>query len=175
MAVYRERYILQGLGEISPEMEKDLDLAYDLCEALNEEFPCEECGKCCHQELITVLPEEVDRVSSAANIPLGEFMSSYVAVTGDGRIMLLKTNPCAFLNKDHRCSIWKSRPQICKDFPYMVSTFMSRVYLAIVNKDADILEMIDYMDESWPCTMKIKGCISERVDEARKIRESQIR
>ena len=51
---------------------------------------------------------------------------------------------------------------------------MSKVYLAIVNEDADISEMIDYMDESWPCTMKIKECISERVDEARKIRKSQI-
>ncbi|MGI6472485.1 MAG: YkgJ family cysteine cluster protein [Candidatus Methanomethylophilaceae archaeon] len=173
MAVYRERYILQGLGEISPEMEKDLDIAYGLCEELHNEFPCEECGRCCHQELITLLPEEVDRVSSASGVPLGEFMSSYVGVAGDGRIMLLKTNPCAFLKKE-KCSIWDSRPQICKDFPYLVSTFMSKVYLAIVNEEADILEMIDYMDDSWPCTLKIKGCISERVDEAREKRKSQI-
>ena len=52
MAVYRERYILQGLGEISPEMEKDLDLAYDLCEALNQEFPCEEIGRASCRERV---------------------------------------------------------------------------------------------------------------------------
>ena len=174
MAVYRGRYILQGLGEISPEMEKDLDLAYELCEELHNEFPCEECGKCCHQELITLLPEEVDRVSSASGVPLGEFMSSYVGFAGDGRIMLLKTDPCAFLKKDGKCSIWSSRPQVCKDFPYLVSTFMSKVYLAIVNEEADIMEMIGYMDESWPCTMKIKDSISERVDKARETRKSQM-
>ncbi len=174
MAVYRGRYVLQGLGKISPEMEKDLDLAYELCEDLQNEFPCEECGKCCYQELITLLPEEIDRVSSASGIPLGDFMSSYVGIAEDGRMMLLKTNPCTFLDDEGKCSIWESRPQVCKDFPYLVSTFMSRVYLAIVNEDADILEMIDYMDESWPCTMKIKGCISDKVDEARKIRKSQI-
>ena len=34
MAIYRGKYILQGLDEIPPEMERDLDLAYDLCKAL---------------------------------------------------------------------------------------------------------------------------------------------
>ncbi|HKM09933.1 MAG TPA: YkgJ family cysteine cluster protein [Candidatus Methanomethylophilaceae archaeon] len=173
MAVYRGRYILQGLGEISPEMEKDLDLAYDICEYMHNEFPCEECGKCCYQDLITILPEEVDRVSSAAKIPLGKFMSSYAGIASDGRIMLLQTNPCAFLGKDNGCTIWKDRPQICDDFPYMVSMFMSRVYLAIVNEEADILELIDYMDDSWPCTVRIKGSVSKKVDEAREIRRSQ--
>jgi len=38
MAVYRNKYILQGLKEITPEMEKDLDLAYDVCMGLREEF-----------------------------------------------------------------------------------------------------------------------------------------
>ncbi len=173
MAVYRGQYILQGLGEIPPDMEKDLDIAYELCEELHREFPCEECGKCCYQELITLLPEEVDRISSASGVPLGEFMSSYIGIAGDNRIMLMKTNPCAFLKKE-KCSIWDSRPQVCKDFPYLVSTFISKVYLAIVNEDADILEMIEYMDESWPCTMKIKNNISERVDKAREKRKSHM-
>lgn len=174
MAIYRGRYVLQGLGEISPEMEKDLDLAYDVCEGMHNEFPCEECGKCCHQDLITILPEEVDRVSSAAKIPLGEFMSSYAGIAGDGRIMLLQTDPCAFLGKNNRCTIWKDRPQVCEDFPYLVSMFMSRVYLAIVNEEADILELIGYMDDSWPCTRKIKDSISKRVEEAREMRRSQM-
>lgn len=174
MAVYRGRYILQGLGEISPTMEKDLDLAYDICEEYHNDFQCEECGMCCYQKLITILPEEVDRISTAAKVPLGEFMSSYVGIAEDNRIMLLRTNPCAFLGKDKKCSIWEDRPEICKQFPYLVSTFMSRVYLAIMNEDADVLELIDYMDDSWPCTKKIKGTIPAKVAVARELKRSQV-
>lgn len=174
MAVYKGRYILKGLGEISPAMEKDLDLAYEICEGYHNDFQCEECGKCCYQKLITILPEEVDRISTAANIPLGEFMSSYVGIAGDGRIMLLRTNPCVFLGKDEKCKIWGDRPEVCKQFPYLVSMFMSRVYLAIVNDDVDILELIDYMDDSWPCTKKIKETVSANVDSAREFRRSQM-
>ncbi len=173
MAVYKGRYILKGLGEISPAMEKDLDLAYEICEGYHNDFQCEECGKCCYQKLITILPEEVDRISTAAKIPLGEFMSSYVGVAGDGMIMLLRTDPCAFLGKDKKCRIWEDRPEICKQFPYLVSMFMGRVYLSIVNDDADILELIDYMDNSWPCTKNIKETISAKVATAREFRRSQ--
>lgn len=170
MAVYRGRYILQGLPEISDEMEKDLDLAYDICQNYHSSFPCEECGRCCHQKLITILPEEVDRISSAAGVPLGEFMSKYVGLSKDGRIMLLRTDPCAFLGKDKKCRIWKDRPEVCREFPYLVSTFMSRVYLAIVNEDTDILELIDYMDGRWPCTNNIRETIVGKVAEARELR-----
>jgi hypothetical protein len=41
MAVYRGKYILKGLKEITPEMEKDLDLAYDICMSYKDGFPCE--------------------------------------------------------------------------------------------------------------------------------------
>ncbi|MGE0015368.1 MAG: YkgJ family cysteine cluster protein [Candidatus Methanomethylophilaceae archaeon] len=170
MTVYRGHYILQGLSEISEEMNKDLDLAYGICQHYHSSFPCQECGRCCHQKLITILPDEVDRISSAAGVPLGEFMSKYVGFSKDGRIMLLLTDPCAFLGKDNRCRIWDDRPEVCREFPYLVSTFMSRVYLAIVNEGADVLELIDYMDGEWPCTKNIRETIVEKVAEAREIR-----
>lgn len=154
-------------------MEKDLDLAYGICEKLDRTFPCEECGKCCHQKLITVRPEEVDSLSSAAGIPLGKFMSEYVGMAKDGRIMLLKTDPCAFLGKDKKCTVWENRPEVCRQFPYMVSTFMSRVYLSIVN-ETDILALIDYMDNSWPCTRIIKENIEAEVAEAVKARKERL-
>ena len=47
---------------------------------------------------------------------------------------------------------------------------MSRVYLAITNPDADILELISYMDDTWPCTKEIKSRIVGLVEQARKAR-----
>lgn len=176
MALYRGKYDLEGLGSISPEMERDLDLAYDICMSYKGEFPCEMCGRCCHQPNIIVRPEEVERVSAAAGVDLYTFMTQYVYQTGDGRMLFRKGEheACRFLGKDNRCTIWKDRPMICDDFPYMVSMFMSRVYLALVNPDADIQKMIAYMDDSWPCTRDIKSTISERVEEGRRKRASLI-
>jgi Fe-S-cluster containining protein len=167
MAVYRGKYILQGLKEITPEMEKDLNLAYDICIKYKENFPCEMCGRCCHQANIVVRPEEVDPIASATGIPLHEFVTKYLKKTPDGRLLFSKTDPCAFLTKENKCRIWKDRPEVCRDFPYAVSMFMSRVYIALTQDDVDILELIEYMDDSWPCTQVIKADISEKVEEAR--------
>ncbi|AGI47973.1 Uncharacterized protein family (UPF0153) [Thermoplasmatales archaeon BRNA1] len=174
MALYRGKYDLQGLAEISPEMEKDLDLAYEICMSYRGEFPCEMCGKCCHQPNIIIRPDEVERVCAAAGTDLYTFMTQYVYQTGDGRILFNKRagEPCRFLGKDNRCTIWKDRPQICDDFPYLVSMFMSRVYLALTNEKADILRLIDYMDDSWPCTKDIKRTIAAKVEEGRRKRPS---
>ena len=167
MAVYKGKYILPGLKEITPDMEKDLNLAYNICMSYKDGFPCEMCGKCCHQPNIVVRPEEVDRIAHAAGIPLHDFITGYIAMTSDGRIFLCRTDPCAFLNKNNKCSIWKDRPEICRDFPYAVSMFMSRVYLALTNEGTDIIELIDYMDDSWPCTNVIKSSISQKIKESR--------
>jgi Fe-S-cluster containining protein len=170
MAVYRGKYVLRGLKEISPEMEKDLDRAYEICMSYKGEFPCEMCGRCCHQPNIAVLPGEVDSIAYAAGIPLHDFIAQYLVRTPDGMLLFKKTNPCAFLDKENRCRIWKARPEVCRDFPYAVSMFMSRVYLALTNEDADITELIEYMDDSWPCTKIIKSSISEKVKEVRSMR-----
>ena len=168
MAVYRGKYVLQGLGTIDAAMEHNLDIAYEICTSYRPDFPCEMCGRCCHQPHIIVRPEEVERISSAADIPLFQFMTEYLVPIGDGNFHFKKTDPCAFLGPDNRCTIWKSRPGICDDFPYAVSMFMSRVYLALTNPDADIMELIAYMDDEWPCTRVIKGSIGEKIEERRK-------
>ncbi len=171
MALYRGKYDLQGLDSISPEMEKDLDLAYEICMSYRDELPCEMCGRCCHQPNIIIRPEEVERVASAAGCDLYTFMTSKVVQTSDGIFMRKEPGgPCPFLAKDNRCSIWKNRPQICDDFPYLVSMFMSRVYLALVNPEVDVMDLVKYMDDTWPCTRDLKKTLREKVEAGRKKR-----
>jgi len=169
MVKYKGKYILEGLDSIPPEMEADLELAFEICERYEGRFECEMCGRCCHQPNILLLPHEIDRVSHAARIPLDVFVTKYLVGTTDGRMLFRKSGACNFLGKDNRCTIWGSRPDVCRSFPYLVSKFASRVYLAIVN-DVDIWGLIDYMDESWPCTRKIKESISSDIEDARRKR-----
>ncbi len=169
MAVYRGKYILEGLATISPEMEKDLDMAYDICLDLKNSSPCEMCGRCCHQPFITVRDGEIEKVAAYANKDIYTFMTEYLYNDGE-KWLFRKTNPCAFLREDNKCSIWKGRPEICDDFPFMVSKFMSRVYLAITHPEHDIMKDLEYMDDTWPCTPIIKNSIQAKIDEARKLR-----
>lgn len=175
MAIYRDRYILDGLDEISSDMLRDLDIAYDLCQTLKDTSPCEMCGKCCHQPFITVRDEEVESVAQAAGTDAVSFMFQYLTRDNEeGKWLFRHTNPCAFLNDDNRCRIWKGRPEICNEFPYMVSMFMSRVYLSIVNEGHDILPDLEYMDDTWPCTKIIKERIPGLIEEARIKRRSML-
>ena len=172
LVLYRGKYDLRGLDSLTPEMEKDLDLAYEICMSYRD-IPCEMCGRCCHQPNIIVRPEEVERVASASGCDLYTFMTSKVIQTSDG-IFIRKSSdgPCPFLGKDRHCTIWKDRPVICDDFPYLVSMFMSRVYLALTNPETDILALLDYMDDEWPCTREIKSTIREKVEEGRRSRNA---
>ena len=175
MAIYRDRYILDGLDEIPPDMLRDLDIAYDLCQTLKDTSPCDMCGKCCHQPFITVRDEEVESVAQAAGTDAVSFMFQYLTRDNEeGKWLFRHTNPCAFLDDDNRCRIWKGRPEICNEFPYMVSMFMSRVYLSIVNEGHDILPDLEYMDETWPCTKIIKERIPGLIEEARIKRRSML-
>ena len=175
MAIYRDRYILDGLDEIPPDMLRDLDIAYDLCQTLKDTSPCEMCGKCCHQPFITVRDEEVESVAQVAGTDAVSFMFQYLTRDNEeGKWLFRHTNPCAFLDDDNRCRIWQGRPEICNEFPYMVSMFMSRVYLSIVNEGHDILPDLEYMDDTWPCTKIIKERIPGLIEEARIKRRSML-
>jgi len=167
---YRDKYILEGLDEIPPAMLRDLDIAFGICEKLREIAPCECCGRCCHQPYITVMDDEIEKISEHLRTDPTDFITRYL-YRHDGRWFFKKTvgGPCAFLGKDNRCTIWRGRPEICRDFPYMVSKLMSLVYLSIVH-DAD--PDLSYMDDEWPCTPVIKSNIAALIEEARRERNS---
>ena len=171
--MYRGKYILDGLDEIPPDMMRDLDLAYELCQGLKDSSPCEMCGRCCHQPFITVRDEEVAPIAEYIGMEPYDFVMDYLdRDPEEDKWLFRNTNPCAFLGVNNRCRIWGGRPEICDEFPYMVSMFMSRVYLAIVNLGFDIMPSLEYMDDTWPCTKIIKSRISGLIEEARKKRAS---
>jgi len=171
MAKYRDKYILEGLDSIPDEMLKDLDLAYDVCKKLHDTSECRMCGRCCHQPNITVMDDEVERIASQTEMELFDFVTEYLYREED-RWLFKKSGACRFLGPDNKCTIWPARPEICGDFPYLVSKFMSRVYLSIVNPDHDI--DLSYMDDDWPCTSIIKESIHSLIEKARMKREEKV-
>lgn len=170
---YREKYILDGLDSIPENMLRDLDLAYDVCVQLSSGHECECCGKCCCQPFITVMDEEVERISDHLGMNAYDFVMMYLYRQDDRWLFKKDMNDrCSFLDENNRCTIWNGRPEICREFPYMVSKLMSSVYLAIVYPEYKM--DLSYMDNTWPCTPDIKRSVAGLVAEARRKRSELI-
>ena len=170
MIKYRGKYILEGLNEIPPGMMADLDLSYDICKRLHDSARCEMCGRCCSQANITVMDSETGRIAEHLRMDENTFINQYL-YRRDGVWLFRKSGRCKFLTNDNKCAIWSERPEICRDFPYLVSKFMSRVYLSIVNGTRAEL---GYMEDSWPCTPVIKSAVGGMIDEARRKRKERL-
>ena len=169
MVKYRNKYILDGLDEIPESMLNDLDAAYSVCSELHNEVPCECCGRCCHQPNITVMDDEVERIAEAAGMETYDFVTAFLYRKEERWLFSKKTGmACAFLDDNNRCRIWASRPEICRDFPYLVSKLMSMVYLAIAHSEYEM--DMSYMDDTWPCTAVIKTRLNDKVSAERKRR-----
>ncbi|MQY69198.1 MAG: hypothetical protein GH150_07480 [Hadesarchaea archaeon] len=58
--------------------------------------------------------EDLDRLE----VPLGKSLYHYVTVRPEGNCFEFKyTRPCAFIRGDDLCSIYRYRPEVCRQFP----------------------------------------------------------
>lgn len=62
---------------------------------------CEQCGRCCHLNVIAVLPEEVEQMRAS-------IAEQGIVPRDRGR------EACPLQGEDNRCMIWEARPQICR-------------------------------------------------------------
>lgn len=74
-------------------------------------------ARCCSWSFIEVTPEEVEVLKQrAVELHLPE--PPIVAYDRDGtEAYIMHATPCVFLSKDNLCSVYRDRPQHCRDFP----------------------------------------------------------
>ena len=88
-------------------------------------FDCKGCSACCHGmgNSIILDPMDIWRLQRATGLEFAKLMGKYIELNVvDGMILpnlklAGKTEACAFLNEEGRCSIHESRPGICRLFP----------------------------------------------------------
>lgn len=83
------------------------------------EFECVRCGACCRN--YPMVQDEVDRLYGLANQEQTFLLDSQLKKIGGGHLLV---GWCPFLDKGDydrgilaTCTIWKDRPQACKDYP----------------------------------------------------------
>jgi Fe-S-cluster containining protein len=89
----------------------------------NASFDCNRCGLCCGDTQqktrhILVLETEANNISAQTSLPIQDFAKQIIDKT-PYRYEMKKTDQgkCFFL-KDNQCSIYSSRPLICRFYPF---------------------------------------------------------
>jgi Fe-S-cluster containining protein len=78
-------------------------------------YTCNQCGLCCHDQVITLSPWDVLRIARAAGVSTGEAVARYTIRRGS----ILKFRPeggCVAL-EGGRCTLHRGRPLACRIYP----------------------------------------------------------
>ncbi len=84
-----------------------------------QEVGCLDCANCCKKMTPTYTRKDVVRISKHLGMSYQQFFDKWLEKRKDGDITN-KSNPCQFLGKDNKCSIYEIRPDDCAGFPHIV-------------------------------------------------------
>ena len=93
------------------------ELFYGFHEEVFEGTDCLTCANCCKTTSPIFYQRDVERAAKNLRIKPGQFIENYLRVDEEGDLVL-KSSPCAFLAQDNFCTIYKDRPNACKEYPH---------------------------------------------------------
>jgi len=78
-------------------------------------YQCNQCGRCCHDKVITLSPYDVIRLARASGISTGQVVRRYTIRRGSV-LRFLPQGGCVAL-EGARCSLHRGRPLACRLYP----------------------------------------------------------
>ena len=83
----------------------------EFIEYLKNNFKCQEnCARCCKYSIIPLTEDEIKSIETHTGLDKEVFSTN-------SNLMRFVDGKCYFL-KDDKCTIYKARPNICKQFPF---------------------------------------------------------
>ncbi len=127
-------------------------------EAPIEIFECQKCGQCCLGFGGTyVTPEDVQSISAYLGIGSEEFVSRYLAPSGNRRVLVQgKDGKCIFFNG--LCSIHPVKPKMCKAWPFIKPVLADVFNWKIMAGSCPGMKT-DVSDET------VRACVQDRIRE----------
>ncbi|MGH7840796.1 MAG: YkgJ family cysteine cluster protein [Candidatus Binataceae bacterium] len=78
-------------------------------------YICNQCGRCCRDQMITLSPYDVIRIAQAAEISTAEVVREYTIRRGS--MLKFRTDGTCVALAGTRCSIHQGRPLACRLYP----------------------------------------------------------
>ena len=89
------------------------DIAVEVAKGID----CTTCANCCKALIVAPDYRDISELASHFHISTLEFKKKYMKKDLEGDLVM-KQKPCPFL-KNNRCSVYVSRPQLCRNYPYL--------------------------------------------------------
>jgi len=109
-------------------------------------FECIRCGSCCRdtgkrRRKIVLTSTDLNSIVGATNLSTNEFCrASHVASEPFHHIMRESYGACMFLDKEATCSIYDSRPMICRCYPFSIQIDSDRIVFSVSSRDCPGLD-----------------------------------
>jgi Fe-S-cluster containining protein len=78
-------------------------------------YQCNQCGRCCHDKVITLSPYDIIRIARASALRTGDVVQRYTIRRGS-ILRFLPEGMCAALD-GVRCTLHQGRPLACRVYP----------------------------------------------------------
>ena len=101
--------------EIDPILIDETALA--VYQTVTSEIDCTKCANCCRVMEPHLEEDDIANVASALDFPVEQTKNNYMIKASDQSYRFSK-KPCPLL-KDNKCSVYKSRPTDCSEFPHL--------------------------------------------------------
>lgn len=113
---------------------------------------CLDCANCCKKMTPTYTKKDINRISSHLGMTYQQFYDKWLKLD-DNKDIVNKTQPCQFLGKDNKCSIYVIRPVDCAQFPHFVRKDVKyqaeqKVYTANMEYCPATLAFVEKLEES---------------------------
>ncbi len=100
-------------------------LVESLAEPITAAIDCKQCANCCRSLDVCLVPNDVDGLSAALDIPIEDVIELYAdeqrgATMGEWAVM--PAHPCPLL-RGNLCSVYAHRPHACRVYPQFTPEF----------------------------------------------------
>lgn len=109
-------------------------LAGELHEEVFASIDCTRCANCCKTIQPNFTEEDIDRIATHLGTSPQGLIAAHLEIDPEEGGHRTRVTPCPFLGQDDRCTIYKVRPQACREFPHTDKDgFTRRVYQHTAN------------------------------------------
>ncbi len=100
---------------------------------ISAEIDCTKCGNCCKEIHPIVRDQDIERLSDAPGMTLGEYKKLHLKKIEGGEGYEFKVKPCPLL-KENSCTCYSVRPSDCRSYPHLnKNDFVLRLISVIEN------------------------------------------